>query len=79
MALSRQPEIAAIAMIRIPDEIPNANESKGNNPRDPKIKPTHPIMVSELPTFISRRQLNSFEVFTRIPKILVAAIANRSL
>lgn len=79
MALKRQPEIATIAMIRIPDEIPMANESKGNNPRAPKIKPTHPIIVSELPTSISTRQLNSFDVFTRIPKILVATIANPSL
>ncbi len=68
MALSRQPVIATIAMIRMPDEIPNENISNGINPRDPKIKATHPIMVSELPTFISKRQLNSFEVFTINPK-----------
>lgn len=79
MALSRQPVMATIAMMRIPDEIPNANISNGNNPRDPKTKATHPIMVSELPTFISRRQLNCFGVFTLNLKILVAAIANRSL
>jgi hypothetical protein len=79
MALSRQPVIATIAMIRIPDEIPNANVSKGINPRVPKIKATHPIIVSELPTFISNRQLNSFEVFTLNLKILVAAFADGSL
>jgi hypothetical protein len=74
MALSRQPVIATIAMMRIPDESPNANDSKGINPTEPQIKATQPNVVSELPTFISNRQLNCFEVFTRNPKILVAAI-----
>ena len=79
MALNRQPVIATIAMIRMPDEIPNANDSKGINPRDPQIKATHPNIVSELPTFISNRQLNCFEVFTRNPEIQLSTIPNRSL
>ena len=79
MALNKQPVIANIAMTRIPDEIPNANISKGNNPIDPKIKATHPITVSELPTFISNRQLNCFEVSTRNPNIRLSIIPNRSL
>jgi hypothetical protein len=72
MALNRQPVIATVAMMRMPDEIPNANDSKGINPRDPQIKPKHPITVSELPTYISSRQLNCFEVFTINPKIVVS-------
>ena len=79
MALSRQPVIATIAMMRIPDESPNANDSKGIIPRNPNIKTTHPIMVSELPTFISRRQLNCFEVFIRNLDIQLSIIPNRSL
>ncbi|MEQ1543590.1 MAG: hypothetical protein ABL924_00880 [Methyloglobulus sp.] len=79
MALNRQPVIATIAMIRIPDESPNANDSKEINPMDPQINATQPNIVSELPTFISNRQLNSFEVFTLNLKILVAGIANGSL
>ncbi|WP_349025176.1 hypothetical protein [Methyloglobulus sp.] len=46
---------------------------------DPQINATQPNIVSELPTFISNRQLNSFEVFTLNLKILVAGIANGSL
>ncbi|UOA07966.1 hypothetical protein [Methylobacter sp. S3L5C] len=56
MALTKQPLIATIAMIRMPDESPNANVSKGNNPMAPKIKAMHPIIAIELPTFISNRQ-----------------------
>jgi hypothetical protein len=64
MALSKQPVIATIPMMRTPEEIPNEKEANGINPRVPRIKATHPMMVSELPTFISSLQLNSFEVFT---------------
>jgi hypothetical protein len=79
MALNRQPVIATIAIILMPDDIPNANVSNGNNPRDPKIRATHPIIVSKLPTFISNRQLNCFEVFTRNPLIYLSTIPNRTL
>ena len=56
MALNKQPLIATIAMIRTPDESPNANVSNGNNPMAPHIKAIHPIIAKELPTFISDRQ-----------------------
>jgi len=79
MALIKQPIIATIPIIRIPDDNPNANISKGINPMNPKIRTMLPIIVSVLPTFISNWQLNSFEVFTRNPKILLAEIDNQSL
>ncbi len=78
MALSKQPVIATIAIIRIPDDIPNANTSMGNNPIDPQIKATHPITVRVLPTSISNRQLNCFEVLTRNPNIQLSIIPNQS-
>jgi len=59
-----------IPTMRIPDDKPSANISKGIKPINPKAKVIQPIIASVLPTFISNRQLNSFEVFTKNPKIL---------
>ena len=79
MALSKQPEIAIVPITRIPDDKPNANISKGINPSNPKLMVAHPIIISILPTFISIRQLNCVEVFTRNPYIYLATILDGKL
>ena len=63
MALSKQPIIANVAITRIPDDKPTAKISKGISPINPMTMSKHPIIIRVLPTFISNRQLNSFEVF----------------
>ena len=80
MALIKQPMIANIPTIRIPDDKPTANISNGIKPINPKSKIVHPTIVRVLPMFASNRQLNFFEVFTVNPSIFVVAIAHpRSL
>ncbi len=79
MALSKQPEIASVPIIRIPDERPNSNISKGIKPSNPRLMIAHPIIINVLPTFISIRHLNCVDVFTRNPYIYLATILNGKL
>ena len=64
MALSRQPVIATEPTMRMPDESPMAKNSMGMRPSEPRIKPAHPMSVSELPTRMNDRQINFFDVLT---------------
>ena len=57
MALSRQPVIATIAVIRTPDDIPRANNSKGIKPMEPQIKVRHPVNVIIFPTYTKSEML----------------------
>jgi hypothetical protein len=38
-----------MAIIRMPDDIPNANNSTGINPREPPTTPRQPASVSVFP------------------------------
>jgi hypothetical protein len=46
--------MATVAIMRIPDDSPNANRSAGMNPSEVIARPRHPVTVSILPAYISR-------------------------
>ena len=45
--------MATVAIMRMPDDRPNANTSAGINPRDAAVRPRHPNTVSALPAYTS--------------------------
>jgi len=49
--------MATIAIMRMPDDRPSANDSTGNNPSEEQINARHPKNVSVFPTHISRNVL----------------------
>jgi len=46
--------MATVAIIRIPEDSPNANRSAGINPSEAMARPRHPVTVRILPAYISR-------------------------
>jgi len=49
--------MANIAIMRMPDDSPSANDSTGNSPSEEQINARHPKNVSVFPTHISRNVL----------------------